>query len=149
MTVGVSKALPITSTSTTPTIIGYIVRGIVVCFLSTMIQINASTVLCSVEDLSDIDYLEKYTEYICGICSPFLDIDSNKLQECMVPYTPNHGYYSAVAVEVFLDYRNYRTAIHASPPGREEAPKKPSITTVGETTANYSELISPSTNYCS
>lgn len=28
-------------------------------------------------------------------------IDSNKLQECVVPYSVNHGY-SAVAVEVFV-----------------------------------------------
>ena len=50
-------------------------------------------------------------------------IDSNKLQECVVPYSVNHGY-SAVAVEVFVDYRNYRTAIHASSP-LDEKKKRP------------------------
>ena len=54
----------------------------------------------------------------------------------MVPYNSNHGY-SAVAVEVFVDYRNYRTAIHASPLGREEAPKKPSI---NDSRRNYCQL---------
>lgn len=61
----------------------------------------------------------------------------------MVPYNPNHGY-SAVAVEVFVDYRNYRTAIHASPLDEKKRPRSLRLTTVGETTANYPELISPS-----
>ena len=70
----------------------------------------------SVEDLLGMDpenvtYGVQSNEH--GIL--LLDIDSNKLQECVVPYTPNHGY-SAVAVEVFVDYRNYRTAVHASSP---------------------------------